>query len=352
MAVLRMSPLELFWATDNGAQVINLSLGGASSSTTLQDAVNYAYGKGVLLVAAAGNTGSNFVLYPARYPNVIAVGAVDNTNNHAGFSNFGPELDLVAPGASIYSTVIGGYGYKSGTSMAAPYVSGLAAILRGYPLDIPRLRSLLEMESSALDLGVPGFDNLYGYRTDPNGSRDSICLHHTNANIYTDTNTYINNAFHDPRTNPSWRWKAILCAKYPYLYCERNKHKYTACISNCHFHVIASNNSANGFRTWKHRLLPLIKKDRCEYKVYLRGNYLAQDSPSCWQVCFSCGLHGESDRGNYITVRIENQVINVTLIMPHRSYTGKSYIQHRAIYSMYREDEMQTKNQISLTRKI
>ena len=153
----------IVWAADNGAQVINLSLGGASSSTTLLDAVNYAYGKGVVLVAATGNTGSGVILYPARYPNVIAVGAVDNTNNHASFSNFGPELDLVAPGASIYSTVIGGYGYKSGTSMAAPYVSGLAAILRGYPAGYSPAAIMLEMESSALDLGVPGVDNLYGY---------------------------------------------------------------------------------------------------------------------------------------------------------------------------------------------
>jgi thermitase len=151
------------WAADNGAQVINLSLGGASSSTVLQDAVNYAYGKGVVLIAAAGNTGSNFVLYPARYPNVIAVGAVDNTNTHAGFSNYGPELDLVAPGASIYSTVIGGYGYKSGTSMSAPYVAGLAAILRAYPGGYSPAGIASVLESSALDLGAPGFDNLYGY---------------------------------------------------------------------------------------------------------------------------------------------------------------------------------------------
>lgn len=151
------------WATDNGAQVINLSVGGGSPSTVLQDAVNYAYGKGVVLVAAAGNTGSGFVLYPARYPNVIAVGAVDNANNRAGFSNFGPELDLVAPGSLIYSTVIGGYGYKSGTSMAAPYVSGLAAILRGYPGGYSPAGIAFAMESSALDLGIPGVDNLYGY---------------------------------------------------------------------------------------------------------------------------------------------------------------------------------------------
>ncbi len=153
----------IIWAADHGAQVINLSLGGASSSTVLQDAVNYAYGKGVILIAAAGNTGSGTVLYPARYPNVIAVGAVDNTNNHTGFSNFGPELDLVAPGASIYSSVIGGYGYKSGTSMAAPFVAGLAAILRGYPAGSSPDAIAFEMESTALDLGVSGVDNLYGY---------------------------------------------------------------------------------------------------------------------------------------------------------------------------------------------
>jgi thermitase len=153
----------IVWATDHGAQVINLSLGGASSSTVLQDAVNYAYGKGVVLVAAAGNTGSNFILYPARYPNVIAVGAVDSSKNHAGFSNYGPELDLVAPGSSIYSTVIGGYDYKSGTSMAAPYVSGLAAILRAYPAGYSPAGITLALESSALDLGAPGFDNLYGH---------------------------------------------------------------------------------------------------------------------------------------------------------------------------------------------
>lgn len=153
----------IIWATDNGAQVINLSLGGASSSVVLQDAVNYAYGKGVVLVAAAGNTGTGMILYPARYANVIAVGAVDITNSHAGFSNFGPELDIVAPGASIYSTVIGGYDYKSGTSMAAPYVSGVAAILRGYPAGYSPSAIALEIESSALDLGAPGLDSFYGY---------------------------------------------------------------------------------------------------------------------------------------------------------------------------------------------
>lgn len=153
----------IIWAVDNGAQVINLSLGGNTSSLVLQDAVNYAYSNGVVLVAASGNTGSGVILYPAAYPHVIAVGAVDNTNNHAGFSNFGPEMDLMAPGVSIYSTIPGGYGLNSGTSMAAPYVSGLAAILRGYPGGFSPDAIEFEMESTALDLGIAGRDNLYGY---------------------------------------------------------------------------------------------------------------------------------------------------------------------------------------------
>jgi subtilisin family serine protease len=153
----------IVWATDHGAQVINLSLGGSNPSQVLQDAVNYADSNGVVLVAASGNSGSNFVLYPARYPQVIAVGATDSSNAHTGFSNYGPQVDLSAPGTSIYSTVIGGYGYLSGTSMSAPFVSGLAAILRGIPGNSSPGVIALEMESTALDLGAPGIDDVYGY---------------------------------------------------------------------------------------------------------------------------------------------------------------------------------------------
>jgi len=152
----------IVWAADNGAQVINLSLGGSSSSATLQNAVDYAYGKGLVIVAASGNSGSNFVLYPARYPHVIAVAATDSSNARASFSNYGPEVDLSAPGVSIYSTVIGGYGYNSGTSMSAPFVSGLAAVLRGLPGNASPDAIEAEMESSALDLGSAGRDDFYG----------------------------------------------------------------------------------------------------------------------------------------------------------------------------------------------
>jgi subtilisin family serine protease len=153
----------IIWATNHGAQIINLSLGGPNPSSTLKSAVDYAYSHGVTVVAAAGNDGGN-ILYPAVYSDVIAVGAVDISNNRAVFSNFGPELDVSAPGVSILSTYPGGsYAYLSGTSMAAPFVSGLASILRGIPGNGSPDVIAWEMESTALDLGPGGRDNLYGY---------------------------------------------------------------------------------------------------------------------------------------------------------------------------------------------
>ncbi len=153
----------IIWATDRGAHVINLSLGGSSPSVTLQDAVDYAVSQGVVVVAASGNSGSNFVLYPARYSNVIAVAATDSSNTRAGFSNYGPEVDLSAPGVSIYSTSLGGYMNRNGTSMAAGYVSGLAAILRGSSNLSSPSAIAQQMQNTALDLGLPGWDDFYGY---------------------------------------------------------------------------------------------------------------------------------------------------------------------------------------------
>lgn len=153
----------IVWATDHGAQIINLSLGGSADSTILRDAIDYAYQNGVTLIAASGNSGSASILYPARYPNVIAVGATDAGNLRASFSNFGAELDVVAPGVNIYSTGIGSYFYNSGTSMSTPFVSGLAAILRGIPGSGSPESIAWEIKSSALDLGIPGKDDLYGY---------------------------------------------------------------------------------------------------------------------------------------------------------------------------------------------
>lgn len=121
----------IVWAADNGAKVINMSLGGTSSSLTVEDAVNYAWGKGAILVAAAGNGGSNTLFYPAAYTNVIAVAATDHNDQKATFSNYGSSwVDVAAPGVSILSTTVdGAYGKKDGTSMATPHVSGVAGLV-------------------------------------------------------------------------------------------------------------------------------------------------------------------------------------------------------------------------------
>jgi subtilisin family serine protease len=151
------------WATDHGAQVINMSFGGANPSTTLENAVNYAFTHGVIQVAATGNDGVGSVYYPAAYAPVIAVAATDSSNSWAGFSNYGTGVTVAAPGVQIYSASLGGgYILRSGTSMAAPHVAGLAAILRGIPGNGPdRVRTIIQ--STAADLGAPGWDPYFGY---------------------------------------------------------------------------------------------------------------------------------------------------------------------------------------------
>ncbi len=123
------------WASDNGAQVINMSLGGSSGSSTLQNAVDYAWSKGVVVVAAAGNSNTDALHYPAAYTNVIAVGATDNTDAKASFSNYGSSwVDVAAPGVGILSTTKdGSYQVWNGTSMATPHVAGEAGLIWSKP---------------------------------------------------------------------------------------------------------------------------------------------------------------------------------------------------------------------------
>jgi thermitase len=156
----------IVYAADNGAKVINLSLGGYSYSSFLENAVNYAWNAGCVLVGAAGNNNSSSPFYPAAYNNVIGVSATDQSDAKASFSNHGSYISVAAPGVSIYSTYWNGsstYAYMGGTSMAAPHVAGLAALL--FSQDGTRsnatVRSLIE--SSADDLGDAGWDQYYGY---------------------------------------------------------------------------------------------------------------------------------------------------------------------------------------------
>ena len=152
----------IIYATDNGADVINMSLGASSYSRGEQMAVDYAWSNGVVVVAAAGNTGRETYHYPAAHANVIAVAATSESDSLCGFSTRGDFVDVAAPGCSVWSTVPGGYGWKGGTSMATPHVAGLAALIlsRNPTLTPDEVRSVIE--SSADDLGAPGRDTSYG----------------------------------------------------------------------------------------------------------------------------------------------------------------------------------------------
>lgn len=153
----------IIYAADNGARVINLSLGGPEPSRTIKDAIDYAYNKGVLLVGSAGNSGEN-ILYPAAYSEVIAVGAIDENENRANFSGYGQQLSLVAPGVNIIGfendeqLILG-----NGTSFATPYVSGGAALLLSLNPYLTNSEVKEMLEVSAKDLGLVGWDEDYGY---------------------------------------------------------------------------------------------------------------------------------------------------------------------------------------------
>jgi subtilisin family serine protease len=154
----------IYYATENGADIISMSWGIDSTSSLLYDAVAYAYASGVLLVASAGNAASSDPHYPAAYDEVVAVTATDENDDPASFTNFGGWVELAAPGVSILSTMYDDTYYSStGTSMAAPHVAGVAAlVLSAYP-GITRDTLRLHLRTQADDLGDLGFDYYYGY---------------------------------------------------------------------------------------------------------------------------------------------------------------------------------------------
>lgn len=158
----------IIWAADHGARVINMSFGSYFQSDVLNDAIDYAYDKGVVLVAAAGNWASQDISYPAALAKVIAVSATDKNDSLADFSSYGPQIDVCAPGYEIYSTFWDKYKGStytelSGTSMASPMVAGLAALLlaKNPNLTNEEVRQIIEV--SAVDLGDPGWDTKFGH---------------------------------------------------------------------------------------------------------------------------------------------------------------------------------------------
>ena len=173
------------YAADNGAKIINLSLGGPNDSQTIRDAIQYASSKGVLVIAASGNEykNNNPTIYPAAIPEVLAVAAVDDQQQHASYSSAGAYVDVAAPGGDptdqfdstvthwIWSTyprtMAGipklGYNAEAGTSQATPLVSGLAALIwsKNPSLSASQVASIII--NTVTDLGAPGKDDFFGY---------------------------------------------------------------------------------------------------------------------------------------------------------------------------------------------
>ena len=147
--------------TTGGARIISMSIGSTGTTTAYDRELSAASAAGVLLIAAAGNDGNTTMNYPAGHRDVVSVAATDRNDAKAGFSNCNADVEVAAPGVDILSTVPGGYGTMSGTSMAAPHVSGVAAVLMWQKgLTAAATRSLLS--STADDLGPAGRDTCFG----------------------------------------------------------------------------------------------------------------------------------------------------------------------------------------------
>jgi hypothetical protein len=163
----------IIWAVDNGAHVLNLSLGGGAASTATQNALQYALDHNVLPVCASGNDGAATVSFPAAFPQCMAVGSTSWSDTRASYSNYGPQVEVSAPGGDFsdsqphsfivasYFSNDASYAYLAGTSMATPQVAGLGALLRATGLtSASEIRQ--RIRSTADDLGPEGFDNEFG----------------------------------------------------------------------------------------------------------------------------------------------------------------------------------------------
>lgn len=152
------------WALDNNIDIISMSFGIEFYSQIFKEVLQEAYDDGILLVAASGNEGINEILYPAKYSTVIAVGSIDENDNLALTSSYGFEQELVAPGVDIKTTGLNNeYVISSGTSLAAPHVTGVAALIMSYDDSLTNLQIRGKLQNDAFDLGEIGKDDTFGY---------------------------------------------------------------------------------------------------------------------------------------------------------------------------------------------
>lgn len=167
LALISFGYEGIIYAADNNAKVINCSWGGSAFSMLASETIKYAINKGATVVCAAGNDGHNTSFYPASYSNVISVGASNSTDSKASFSNYGPDVDVMAPGVSILSTwqsSTSPYINSSGTSMASPMAAGLAALIKSqFPsYNARQVGEQLRVNCDDISSGNPGLDYLIG----------------------------------------------------------------------------------------------------------------------------------------------------------------------------------------------
>ncbi|MBK5093640.1 MAG: S8 family serine peptidase, partial [Actinobacteria bacterium] len=165
----------IYYAANQGVQIISMSLGGPNSSQAMQDACTYAYNKGCTVFAAAGNGGDASISYPCGYDHVIGVGATTNKDAKADFSQYNSSVDLSAPGKDIYSTTPTypvtanaegyemNYDYFDGTSMACPMAAGVGALVKAHEPGLSNAQIEQRLENTADDLGNAGRDDHFGY---------------------------------------------------------------------------------------------------------------------------------------------------------------------------------------------
>ncbi len=152
------------YAANNGIRVVNMSYGGEGTSSALQSAIDYAWGKGTIVFASAGNSANSTPQYPAACNHAVAVTATTSNDTLAYFSSFGGWVTVSAPGVSIYTTRNGGdYGYVDGTSFAAPITAGLGALILSINPNLSATQVVDIIKQNGDDLGPAGFDQSFGY---------------------------------------------------------------------------------------------------------------------------------------------------------------------------------------------
>lgn len=161
----------LEWCLNNNMQIVNMSLGSCEDSISVTRAIDVLYNHGILLIAAAGNSGNGMgtgdsIDNPARYNSVVAVGATDINDNRASFSSTGPKLEISAPGKDIYSLLPGNkYASLSGTSMASPHVAGVAALVISADPGISNVQARIRLQTTTQNISKGSFEgkSWFGY---------------------------------------------------------------------------------------------------------------------------------------------------------------------------------------------